>query len=92
MTAAAHEVIRRRVLVLGDAGAVGVVVAGEEGGAARVAGGEVGQPVVPAHRLHVVHVAGAPEVARGRQVHLQTNLLLILDNLSCFGSNQQWMN
>ncbi len=40
-----------------------------------MAGREVGQPVVPAHRLHVVYVARAPKVARRRQVHLQKYIL-----------------
>ena len=37
-----------------------------------MAGREVGQPVVPADRLHVVDVAGAAKVAGGRQVDLHT--------------------
>ena len=36
-----------------------------------MAGGEVGEPVGPAHRLHVVHVATAAEVATVRQVDLK---------------------
>ena len=36
-----------------------------------MAGGEVGEPVGPAHRLHVVHVAAAAEVATVRQVDLK---------------------
>ena len=36
-----------------------------------MAGREVGQPVVPADRLHVVDVAGAAKVAGGRQVDLE---------------------
>ena len=39
--------------------------------AASMAGGEVGEPVGPAHGLHVVHVAAAAEVAAVRQVDLK---------------------
>ncbi len=40
-----------------------------------MAGREVGQPVVTAHRLHVVYVARAPKVARRRQVYLREKIL-----------------
>ena len=36
-----------------------------------MAGGEVGEPVGPAHRLHVVHVAAAAKVATVREVDLK---------------------
>ena len=56
-------------------GAVGVVVAAcSDGGAPGVAGGEVGESVGPAHRLHVVHVTLATKVARSSQVDLERRL------------------
>ena len=67
-----HVEVRAAVRRVPHAGAVGVVVAGEERGAARVARREVGQPVGAAHRLHVVHVALAAEVAAVGQVDLET--------------------
>ena len=36
-----------------------------------MAGGEVGEPVGPAHRLHVVHVTAAAKVATVREVDLK---------------------
>ena len=58
-------------------GAVRVVVAAcADGGAPCVTGREVGESVGPAHRLHVVHVTLAPEVARSRQVDLERRPLI----------------
>ncbi len=45
--------------------------------AAGVAGGEVGQPVGAADGLDVVHVALAPEVARGSQIDLERVVALV---------------
>lgn len=52
-------------------GAVGEVGSGGEVGASGVAGREVGEAVVAAHRLHVRLGAQAVEVARRRQVHFE---------------------
>jgi hypothetical protein len=45
-----------------------------------VARREVGQSVGAADRLHVVHVALAPEVARSSQVDLERGVTLIAEN------------
>ena len=55
-----------------DTGAVGVVITGEQGGAAGVARREVGQTVGSAHRLDVVHVALTAKVAGVGQVDLKS--------------------
>lgn len=51
--------------------AVGKVGPGGEGRAARVARGEVREPVVAAHRLHVRLRAQTVEVARRGQIHFE---------------------
>ena len=52
--------------------AVGVVVTGEEGRAARVAGGEVGEAVTSTHRLDVVHVTLTTKVTAVGQIDLES--------------------
>ena len=54
-----------------DACAVGVVVTGEEGGAASMTRGEVGETIGSTHGLDVVHVALASKVAAVGQVDLE---------------------
>ena len=58
---------------------VGVVSACWSLAASRVARREVGQSVGAADRLHVVHVALAPEVARCSQVDLERGVTLIAE-------------